>query len=245
MASAGGARGTAGPRLLMMRAMITRVEGVLESVEGNEAVVRLAGGVCLEVMLSAHAAGRLATQVGAVGEAVTLHTIAYLDSPNQGGTFFPRLAGFPSAEDRAFFELLTSVKGIGYRKAMRAMALPVASIAAAIAQRDTATLQSLPEVGKRTAEAIIAELHDKVDRFLGAAPATAEGVGSASGGAGRSAGSPGGAAGIVREALEVLVQLGENRLLAMQWIDQAMAQADAPVDSGALIQRVYRIKSAR
>ena len=70
MASAGGARGTAGPPLLMMRAMITRVEGVLESVEGNEAVVRLAGGVCLEVMLSAHAAGRLATQVGAVGEAV-------------------------------------------------------------------------------------------------------------------------------------------------------------------------------
>ena len=78
----------------------------------------------------------------------------------------PRLAGFLSVEDRAFFELFTTCKGIGNRKALRAMSLDVGQLAGAISDRDIALLQTLPDIGRRTAETIIATLHGKVDRFL-------------------------------------------------------------------------------
>ena len=48
------------------------------------------------------------------------------------------------------------------------MTMTTGQIAAAIVDRDVAMLQSLPEIGKRTAETIIAALHDKVDAFAGA-----------------------------------------------------------------------------
>ncbi len=101
-----------------------------------------------------------------VGEAITLHTICTLEGVSQGTSFTPRLIGFESAADRAFFELFTTVKGVGNRKALRALARPPASVALAIKSGDTESLQTLPEIGKRTAETIVHELKRKVEPHL-------------------------------------------------------------------------------
>ena len=139
---------------------------MLEAVDGGSALVRVDGGLTYEVLLPTYATAELSGQLGQV---VELHTLHYLESQNQGATMQPRLAGFATVVDRDFFELFTTCKGIGNRKALRAMAISTEQIASAIADRDVAMLQTLPEIGRRTAETIVAALHGKVDRFVGAA----------------------------------------------------------------------------
>jgi len=210
--------------------MITKIEGVLESVEADKAHIRLPDGLTYEVLLPAYTSARLG---GSIDQAVSLHTLHYLESSAQGATIYPRLAGFLSVLDRQFFELFVTCKGIGHRRALRAMTLSSAQIAGAIDDRDLAILQSLPEVGKRTAETIAVTLKGKVDRFLGAASA-----GSIPGEEGAT--MPTG--GLARDAMNVLLQLGENRAQATAWIDRALSSDNAPADTEALIAEVYRIK---
>jgi Holliday junction DNA helicase RuvA len=211
--------------------MIARIEGTLESMAGDAALIAPGngGGLTYRVLVPAYATAELATRVG---ETVTLHTLVYFESHGQGATMIPRMLGFTSEQDRAFFELFTTCKGIGQRKALRAMTLRTDQIAAAIADRDVSMLQTLPEVGKRTAETIVATLHGKVDPFVSAATY----------GGGDAKAAPVG--GVARETLEVLMQLGENRTQAIKWIDQAMRDPDdRPADVEELVKRVYAIKS--
>src|SRR5947199_9913300 len=100
-----------------------------------------------------------------LGEEATFHTILYLQGDASGGNIEPRLIGFLRREDKKFFEKFITVKGIGPRKALRALALPVGEIAQAIESKDARFLCELPEIGKRTAEQIVAELSGKVKEF--------------------------------------------------------------------------------
>jgi len=214
--------------------MITRIEGILESIEAEKAYLRLPDGLTYEVLLPAFTSARLG---GSIGRDVTLHTLYYMESQAQGATIFPRLAGFLSATDKQFFELFVTCKGIGHRRALRAMTLSTSQIAGAIADRDLALLQSLPEVGKRTAETIAVTLKGKVDRFLDApsvGPTGADGETVSV--------STGGPGSLTRDALQVLLQLGENRAQATTWIDRALSSDDPPADAEELVAEVYRIK---
>ena len=215
--------------------MICKLHGTLESVADGKARIALDGGLTYEVLLPAFVSMRLG---GEIDRPVSLHTIHYLEGTSQGANFIPRLAGFLQEDDRAFFELFTSVKGIGPRKALRAMALSPGQIAAAIADRDVKTLQSLPEIGKRPAETIVAALHGRVDRFVSSAaygtsprPGAAEGTDAA---------PPRPAA---REALEILLQLGENRAQAVRWIDEALTRHPGLQDPDHLIREVLQLKT--
>ena len=214
--------------------MIARIEGILEAVDKSSVRIAAAGGLTYEVLVPAYAAARLG---GRIGQTIELHTLHYLESQNQGATLLPRLAGFLTAEDRRFFELFTTCKGIGNRRALRVMILETAQIAAAIAGRDVTVLQSLPEIGRRTAETIVATLHDKVDAFAGASAFATAGAADA-GDEGEAA--PG--TGTAREALELLVHLGENRTQSIQWIEQAMRSDEKYEEVQTLISRVYQIK---
>ena len=247
--------------------MIERIQGRLESIEGSAARLKpMVGGehvgLVLEVLLSGYAAVRLQPAVGSDIELITLH---YYESVNQGAMFLPRLAGFLDQRERQMFLLLTSCKGIGYRKALRAMELDPARLAGAIADRDVALLQSLPEIGKRTAESIVVALKDRVGPLLEAVAAAAGAAGSGAGAGGNSdgvsaaggdgsadAGTTSGAAGgagsrrqAAREALEALVQLGESRADAMRWIDQILDGDDPPQDTAGLLSRVFQLRSGR
>ncbi|MCC7145818.1 MAG: hypothetical protein IT443_05180 [Phycisphaeraceae bacterium] len=261
--------------------MIAKLHGVLESLHRDTALVAVDGGLTYQVLLPAFTTSRLTSSLG---RSVTFHTHYYLEGQGQGSSMIPRLLGFLSPRDRDFFELLTTCNGIGPRKALRAMAVDPGRIAAAIAERDTATLQSLPEIGRRTAETIIATLHGKVDAFADQGlhpaiatppepttgkkkkkisadpssslpaetpslqnspePATLESPNASL--AGTNAPLPGAGAGrMVREAVEVLVQLGENRLTAMTWVDQALSEGQRPANTQDLVARVYQLKGAK
>ncbi|MHC4615999.1 MAG: Holliday junction branch migration protein RuvA [Planctomycetota bacterium] len=142
-------------------------------------------------------------------------------------SLLPRLIGFGSTEERAFFELLTTVKGLGMRKALRALRLPYRAVARAIATEDLEVLTSLPEIGRRTAQTIVAELGGKVDRFLELKPdETAE------------SGQPV----IVRDAVAVLVQLGESKPQARLLIEQALADDPDVSSADDLVAAAYRVK---
>ena len=147
--------------------MIARVTGRLEALEPTnpaQALIEPAGtGFVFTVLVPAFVRDRLEPRVGSP---VTLHTRFDLEAPAQGSVITPRLVGFTDATDRDFFDLFTSVKGLGVRKALRALAVPPAEIAAAIAAKDTKALTKLPEIGKRLADTVVAELHGKVDRWL-------------------------------------------------------------------------------
>jgi len=187
--------------------MLARISGKLDGVEGTRIVVSLEG---LPVAIEAHAPTFLAERLaGKIGQAVTLHTTLHLEPQGQSGALTPRLLAFSSAEDRRFFELFVTVKGLGGRRALRAMAETPARIAGAIAGRDHAALQRLPEIGKRLAETIVAELHGKVDAFAAEVVHHDARIEPKAGGAGA-------------QAIEALVRLGEPRAEAERKVARAM-----------------------
>lgn len=215
--------------------MIASVTGTLTDLQGETAYLDPGHGLVYALMLPAFAAHRLAVSIG---RPITLHTLQFLESNNQGATYLPRLAGFLSADDRAFYELFVTCKGIGHKRALRAMVLPTHQLALAIADRDVKLLQTMPEVGKKTAETIALTLRDKVERFIGTPTPPSPGDPDVGG----AATETGPATSLQRGAIEVLLQLGENRAQAMLWIDQALSQDDPPTDVQSLVAAVYRIK---
>jgi Holliday junction DNA helicase RuvA len=164
-----------------------------------------------------------------IGEPVRFHTLHYLEGQGQGSSFWPRLIGFQNASDRAFFELFTTVKGIGNRKALRALQLPFGQVAEAIAARDHGLLQSLPEIGKRTAEAICVELKGKVDPFVRSLGAPA-GRQPAKAGARAAPTVESKLMAAAHDAVEVLAQLGHSKPVARDMVERVLAREDLPAD---------------
>jgi Holliday junction DNA helicase RuvA len=207
--------------------MISRISGKLEQVGSATAMVDTGSGLWYEVMVPMCDIERLTRRVG---QDVVLHTIHYIEGDPGRGNLVPRLVGFQAETDREFFRVLTTVQGVGIRKALRAMARPPAEIAAAIVGKDTKFLITLPEIGRRLAERLITELADKVDSFVGELP-----VGVAAG----HAEMPEAAA----EAVSVLVQLGERRPDAVALVDRVLAVAPELDSPEAIIQHVYKLKA--
>ena len=147
--------------------MISALTGELERVDEDRAHVRC-GPMLVELLIPAADFGELDSLRGTE---VTFHTVFYIEGDASGGNLTPRLIGFVRPEDRGFFELFITVKGIGPKKALKALAEPVSEIAAAIESRDTRFLCKLPQIGKRIAELIVAELAGKAGKFVtGGAP---------------------------------------------------------------------------
>ena len=214
--------------------MISCIEGQLVDVREGRAEIRC-GAVTYALFIPAADQQRL---VARLGETINFYTLHYIEAQGQGSTMLPRLIGFAREDDRAFFELFTTVKGMGNRKALRALALPFETVAEAIAARDLDVLKSLPEVGKRTAETIVAELHGKVDRFVELKPVADDAM-SPELAERMSAKST-----LVRDAVAMLAQLGEPRLQAQQLVDRVL-RADPTIESpDALLAAAYRLKEA-
>src|ERR671924_57751 len=79
-----------------------------------------------------------------------------------------QLYGFATEEERELFLMLISVQSVGPKVALAVLSGgPPRELLAALAAGDSARLQAVPGIGKRTAERILVELREKV----GAAPA--------------------------------------------------------------------------
>jgi Holliday junction DNA helicase RuvA len=82
------------------------------------------------------------------------------------------LFGFHLAEEKALFEKLLSVSGIGPKLAVNILGgMNIRDLVATIRGADAAKLTRMPGVGKKTAERMVLELKDKLSDF-GITPAT-------------------------------------------------------------------------
>jgi Holliday junction DNA helicase RuvA len=209
--------------------MIVRLSGKLEFV-GTDSVHVSMGDLVHELLVPAADIPALQPKVG---QLVTFFTLEYIEGNASFGQLAPKMLGFLRSDDKDFFNLFITVKGIGPRKALRALARPVGEIASYIALKDIKRLTTLPEIGKRTAEQIIVELHGKVETF-----ATGSGARTAGGVA-----VPMALADFQQQAIEVLVKLGERRPEAENWVERVCQVDPTLKDAQKIIQGVYRLKA--
>ncbi len=205
--------------------MIARIKGKLISIESDSGLVEV-GNVCYEVMLPGYIISGLSAKVGSE---VTLCTMEYLEGTPGRGNLVPRMIGFLSNGEKQFFNKYTSVKGMGVKKGLKSLAMPIATIANAIEIGDEKILISLPAVGKRLAQHMIAELKGKLEDFaIGAADA---------------AGPAGGQYDPYQvEAMEILIAWGEKRTDAAELITLACEKHPDIKTAEELVPLVYRIK---
>jgi Holliday junction DNA helicase RuvA len=203
--------------------MISFLEGKLLK-KNEDRVVILANGIGYEVLLPSIVRDTYNNKkAGEDGDHVQLH-IFYHQTERQPK---PILVGFNNDVEKEFFEKLIKVEAIGPTAAVKALVLPVRKIARAIEERDTAALERMKGIGKRTAEKIVAALNGKVGKF---ALMKEEMISADS--------EP---EDLKRQVEEVLVrQLGHKRSESSQLIDEALIRNPGISTPEELFEEVYR-----
>lgn len=211
--------------------MITALTGILKYVREDRVGVEV-GPLTLELLV---AAADVPLLEGREEEEITFNTLFYIEGDAAGGNSTPRLIGFLRDSDKSFFQQFITVKGIGPRKALKAMLLPAAEVAYAIESKDARTLTKLPMIGKRAAEQIIAELAGKVGRYVGTGlpitPRRATPISSL---------SP-----TEEDAVAALVALGERRPDAEGLLERAKSGDTPPTQVDQLIREMLRLRASR
>jgi Holliday junction DNA helicase RuvA len=204
--------------------MIAQIEGKLVKLDSSAALVQV-GAICYEVMLPGYCVNALADKIGSD---ISLCTMEYYEGTPGGGNLVPRMVGFLNAGERDFFTKFTSVKGIGVKKGLRSLSVPIATIAAAIEDGDDKMLMSLDGIGKRMAQQIIAELRGKLRHFV---------VGVELAGPTEARFKP-----FQAQALEILIAWGEKRNEAIDLIELACKRHPDIKSAEELVPLVYRLK---
>ncbi|MEA4899519.1 Holliday junction branch migration protein RuvA [Bacillota bacterium Meth-B3] len=165
--------------------MYAHIQGLVAE-KTSDALVIDAGGVGYWLSVSA---GTLAA-APAVGSPMKCYTVLSVREDAM------ELFGFATREEKAMFEKLKSVSGVGARMSLNILsALSVRELSIALVTGDSAALTRAPGIGKKTAQRLVLELRDKVDDCdLTGAPATT--------------GAPVRSGGIQGEAIEALMALG-------------------------------------
>jgi len=144
--------------------VIALVRGEVAVRRGDHVVVDV-NGVGYRLAVSAETL----RQVPAVANAVALHT--HLVVRDDALALF----GFATEEERDLFLLLIGVQAVGPKMALAVLGGGAPrDLVAALAAGDTARLQAVPGIGKRTAERIVVELREKVGASAGLDPAHPE-----------------------------------------------------------------------
>jgi Holliday junction DNA helicase RuvA len=131
--------------------MIARIHGTVVEKYPTQLVVDC-NGVGYAVMVTV-----VTAENARMGETITLTThMAVREDAMQ-------LFGFTNVDERDVFLQLTGISGIGGKTAIGILsAAPLAELRTAVMTKNTTMLQRLPGIGKKTAERIIVELHDKM-----------------------------------------------------------------------------------
>ncbi len=143
--------------------MIHAIKGKLTQIIEQSAYIEN-NGMIYEILLPSGLAERLKSNSG-IGKEIEFKTIYFIEAGDRKSNHYPKLVGFLDAVDREFFSLFTQVPGLGVKKALKSLVLPIKEIATAIEMKDSSALNKLPGVGGRLAEKIIAELHGKASKF--------------------------------------------------------------------------------
>jgi Holliday junction DNA helicase RuvA len=131
--------------------LIAFVEGKVVAI-GTDSAVLEAGGVGYRIFCGPSTLSGLKE-----GAAVRLHTHHLVREDQQA------LYGFRTGEELGFFEMLTTVTGVGPKVALAiCSSRPVTDLQLAIFQGDEGVLTAVSGVGKKLAARIVLELKEKV-----------------------------------------------------------------------------------
>lgn len=168
---------------------------------------------------------------------ISLQTFSSLPAPNERCKLFTLLIvredshtlfGFKETEEKALFEDLTSVSGIGPSIAMVMLSsLSTAEIKHAIVSEDLKTIQGVKGIGAKTAQRAIIELKDKLKKEAllgGSTPSMFQSANS----------------GVKEEALMALVTLGLPKNMAEKNIDAILKREGGNLSVQELIKLALR-----
>ena len=146
--------------------MIAVLRGVLLEKHPNQAIVDV-GGVGYDVSIPVSTYSHLPEAGSEVR--LRIHTHVREDALT--------LYGFLSQDEKALFEKLISVTGIGPKMAMAVLSgIPALDLIANIRRGEVERLVRIPGVGKKTAERMVLGLRDKMPAPSGDEPAGATGT---------------------------------------------------------------------
>ncbi len=136
--------------------MLARLTGTLNEKSAGQLIVDV-GGVGYEVFIPCSTYYEL----GEVGEKVTLRIYTHVRENDLS------LYGFLTQREKELFNLLIQISGIGPKLGVIILSgLPADELAEAVLAGDLARLTSIPGVGKKTAERIVLELKEKLDKLI-------------------------------------------------------------------------------
>lgn len=193
--------------------MISRISGRLVSRDIDRVEVLTSGGVGYElsIPLSVYEA------LPRAGEEVSL--VTHLVVKEDGWQLF----GFLSTFERRVFQHVLAAKGVGPALALALLSsLSAERLVRALREKDLATLQGVPRVGRKKAEQLILDVADKLDDVAagaGAAP-RAEGAGA-------------------EDAIRALVSLGYGRPDAERAVAAVLDEVGRgkPIEAAELVRR--------
>jgi holliday junction DNA helicase RuvA len=190
--------------------MIASVAGILVEREGDTIVVQTDGGVGYAVTVPLGVAERLPGK----GARVSLHT--ELVVKEDGWSLF----GFDRPSERTVFQRLLGASGFGPKLALALLsALGAERTVRSIRSRDLAALSSVGGIGRKKAERLVLELHDRFgDVGLEAPSPDSAGAG---------------------EAVTALISLGYGPGPAEDAVRAALASG-TPQDTSQLIRRALQ-----
>lgn len=204
--------------------MIGKLKGVIDEIAEDHVVLDVHG-----VGYELHCAARVLARLPGPGEAATFHVEMVVRED------MIRLYGFASADERAWFRLLTTVQGVGAKVALGLLGVMSGDdLARAVASADKVALARAPGVGRRLAERLVTELKDKAPAAIGLPP----GLAAAPGVSGLPAD-----AGPAGEAISALVNLGYPAPQAQAAVKIAAGAIEADggeVRTELLIRRALR-----
>lgn len=206
--------------------MIVRITGVINEVL-EDAVIIEQDGLAREVLVSRAAVADLAARRGL---SITLHTLEIIEGGSSSTYMTPRLIGFLSPEEKAFFLRFISVKGVGVRKGLKALSEPARRVARWIQDGDTKALARLSGIGPRGAQLIVAELKGKLDDL--ALPETAEAESLKTRWTQEQS-----------DALTILIGWGDMRADAERYLAEAVKREPTAKSADEWVRSAYRCKT--
>lgn len=206
--------------------MITKFSGQIDSFTKSSVIIEN-GGIYFEISIPPVQLVQI-QETHRPGDSILLHTRYYIEGGIAMSNLIPRLLGFMEESDREFFDVFTTVKGLGEKKALQTMTIPIPVISQAIESGDVFTLKKLPGIGGRMADKIVAELRGKVTKYASSSDLSYDkGVSQKT-------------QGFEEDAYEVLIsQLGYRRDEAENLIRKAISE-DTSIDSvEKLLQSIF------
>jgi Holliday junction DNA helicase RuvA len=132
--------------------MISSLRGPVQHIANDHLIVEV-GGVGLKVLVP----NTVFEQVEGVGRMIFLHTMLIVREDSL------TLYGFVSEEQRALFDTLLGVNGVGPKLALAVISyISPDLLRKAVGQEQPELLDRIPGVGKKTAEKIVFHLKDKI-----------------------------------------------------------------------------------